>query len=135
MREIALADGPGDQRPPRQGGAGAAGPVRGGRYLDDRSFDPFWERAQDLDVPVYLHAADAAALPASQAGRPELRGPTWCWTAETATHALRIVFGGVFDRFPRVRVILGAPPTVVTRAQPAASTRSDHVHIHHRTHQ
>jgi 2,3-dihydroxybenzoate decarboxylase len=79
----------------------------GGRYLDDRSFDPFWERAQDLGVPVYLHAADAAALPASQAGRPELRGPTWSWTAETATHALRIVFGGVFDRFPDVRVILG----------------------------
>jgi 2,3-dihydroxybenzoate decarboxylase len=79
----------------------------GGRYLDDRSFDPFWERAQDLDVPVYLHAADAAALPASQAGRPELRGPTWSWTAETATHALRIVFGGVFERFPRVRLILG----------------------------
>jgi 2,3-dihydroxybenzoate decarboxylase len=78
-----------------------------GRYLDDRSFDPFWERAQDLGVPVYLHAADAAALPPSQAGRPELRGPTWSWTAETATHALRIVFGGVFDRFPRVRVILG----------------------------
>jgi 2,3-dihydroxybenzoate decarboxylase len=79
----------------------------GGRYLDDRFFDPFWEGAQHLDVPVYLHAADAAALPASQAGRPELRGPTWSWTAETATHALRMVFGGVFDRFPRVRVILG----------------------------
>jgi 2,3-dihydroxybenzoate decarboxylase len=79
----------------------------GGRYLDDRSFDPFWERAQDLGAPVYLHAADAAALPASQAGRPELRGPTWSWTAETATHALRIVFGGVFERFPRVRLILG----------------------------
>lgn len=78
-----------------------------GRYLDDRSFDPFWERAQDLGVPVYLHAADAAAPPASQAGRPELRGATWSWTAETATHALRLVFGGVFDRFPRVRVILG----------------------------
>jgi 2,3-dihydroxybenzoate decarboxylase len=33
-------------------------------------------------------------------------GPTWSWTAETATHALRIVFGGVFDRFPRMRLIL-----------------------------
>jgi 2,3-dihydroxybenzoate decarboxylase len=79
----------------------------GGRYLDDRSFDPFWERVQALGVPVYLHAADAADVPPSQAGRPELRGPTWSWTAETATHALRIVFGGVLDRFPGVRVILG----------------------------
>ncbi len=33
--------------------------------------------------------------------------PTWSWTAGTATRALRIVFGGVFERFPRVRVILG----------------------------
>jgi len=78
-----------------------------GRYLDDPFFDPFWERAQDLGVPVYLHAADAPALPPSQAGRPELEGATWSWTAETATHALRIVFGGVFERFPRVRLILG----------------------------
>jgi 2,3-dihydroxybenzoate decarboxylase len=78
-----------------------------GRYLDDRSFDPFWERTQDLGVPVYLHASDAAVLPASLSGRPELMGATWSWTAETATHALRMVFGGVFERFPRVRVILG----------------------------
>jgi 2,3-dihydroxybenzoate decarboxylase len=56
-----------------------------GRYLDDRSSDPFWERAQALNVPVYLHAADAAVLPASLAGRPELvgywsasRAPAWC---------------------------------------------------------
>jgi len=101
-----------------------------GRYLDDRSFDPFWERAQDLDVPVYLHAADAPALPPSQAGRPELRGPTWSWTAETATHALRMVFGGVFDRFPRVRVILGhmgeTVPYFLWRLDQRAAAFADH---------
>jgi 2,3-dihydroxybenzoate decarboxylase len=101
-----------------------------GRYLDDPSFDPFWERAQDLDVPVYLHAADAAALPASQSGRPELRGPTWSWTAETATHALRIVFGGVFDRFPRLRLILGhmgeTLPFFLWRLDQRASAFADH---------
>jgi 2,3-dihydroxybenzoate decarboxylase len=101
-----------------------------GRYLDDRSFDPFWERAQDLGVPVYLHAADAAALPASQAGRPELRGPTWSWTAETATHALRMVFGGVFERFPRVRVILGhmgeTVPYFLWRLDQRAGAFADH---------
>jgi 2,3-dihydroxybenzoate decarboxylase len=102
----------------------------GGRYLDDRFFDPFWERAQDLDVPVYLHAADAPALPPSQAGRPELRGPTWSWTAETATHALRIVFGGVFDRFPRVQVILGhmgeTLPYFLWRLDQRAAAFADH---------
>jgi 2,3-dihydroxybenzoate decarboxylase len=101
-----------------------------GRYLDDRSFDPFWERAQHLGVPVYLHAADAAAVPPSQSGRPELRGPTWSWTAETATHALRLVFGGVFDRFPRVRVILGhmgeTLPFFLWRLDQRAGAFADH---------
>jgi len=35
-----------------------------GKYLDDRSYDPFWERAAALDAPVYVHPADpVAALP------------------------------------------------------------------------
>lgn len=78
-----------------------------GCYLDDRRFDPFWERAQDLGVPVYLHASDAPELPPSMSGRPELIGPTWSWTAETATHALRIVFGGVLQRFADLTLVLG----------------------------
>lgn len=78
-----------------------------GAYLDHDRFRPFWERAEALGVPVYLHAADAPVLPPSYAGRPELLGPIWSWTAETATHALRLVLGGVFERFPRLRVVLG----------------------------
>jgi 2,3-dihydroxybenzoate decarboxylase len=102
----------------------------GGRYLDDRSFDPFWERAEDLGVPVYLHAADAAVLPASLSGRPELRGAAWSWTAETTTHALRIVFGGVFERFPGVRLILGhmgeTLPFFLWRLDQRAGAFADH---------
>ena len=79
----------------------------GGLYLDDRRFDPIWERAQALDVPVYLHAADPMVLPPTYAGQPELIGATWSWTAETAAHTLRIIFGGVFQRFPKVRLLLG----------------------------
>ena len=78
-----------------------------GQYLDDRRFDPFWERAEALGVPVYLHAADPMVLPPTYAGRPELVGATWSWTAETAAHALRLIFGGVFERYPKVRLLLG----------------------------
>ncbi len=78
-----------------------------GLYLDDGRFDPFWERAQALDVPVYLHAADPMVAPPTYAGRPELIGATWSWTAETAAHTLRIVFGGVLKRYPKVRILLG----------------------------
>ncbi len=78
-----------------------------GTYLDDDRYRPFWERVEALDVPVYLHASDPMVPPPTYAGRPELLGPTWSWTAETAAHALRLLFGGVFERHPRARVILG----------------------------
>ncbi|WP_299452416.1 amidohydrolase family protein [uncultured Pigmentiphaga sp.] len=78
-----------------------------GAYYDDPSYDPFWEALQDLGVPLYLHPADAVATPRALEGHPELAGATWGWQVETASHALRLLFGGVFDRFPRVRVILG----------------------------
>lgn len=78
-----------------------------GRYLDEDRFRPFWERVDALAAPIYLHPTDPADRPAMFAGRAELNGSTWAWTVEAATHALRLVFGGVFDRFPRVRLILG----------------------------
>ena len=78
-----------------------------GRYLDQDDFTPFWERVQDLDVPIYLHPTGSYVVPQNHHGRPELLGPVWNWTEETATHALRLVLGGVFERFPGARVILG----------------------------
>ena len=78
-----------------------------GAYLDDDRFRPFWECAEALGAPVYLHAADPATMPATYAGRPELIGATWSWTAETAAHTLRLIFGGVFDRHPKLKLLLG----------------------------
>jgi 2,3-dihydroxybenzoate decarboxylase len=78
-----------------------------GIYLDDSMYDPFWERMQDLDVPLYLHPADSFVKPYALEGCDELLKPTWEWTFETATHFLRLVFSGVFDRFPRLKLILG----------------------------
>ncbi len=78
-----------------------------GRYLDDERFLPFWERVQELDVPLYLHPGDLPDSPAMYAGRPELEGPVWAWTADTGAHALRLIFSGLFKRLPRLKVIVG----------------------------
>ena len=78
-----------------------------GKYLDDRSLDPFWERAQALEALIYLHPADPITPAPVLDGYKGLRRATWEWTFETGSHALRIVFGGVFDRFPRARLALG----------------------------
>ncbi|NUA31654.1 amidohydrolase family protein [Cupriavidus basilensis] len=78
-----------------------------GMYYDDPSYDAFWERMQALDVPMYLHPTDAFVAPHVYSGHPEISGAAWGWGVETASHALRLVFGGVFDRFPRLKLILG----------------------------
>lgn len=78
-----------------------------GTYLDEDRYRPFWERLEALDVPVYLHAASSMVEPRTYASRPELLGATWSWTAETAAHTLRMIFGGVFERHPKARLILG----------------------------
>ena len=78
-----------------------------GRYYDDPAFDVVWERLQALDVPLYLHPGDMADTPKMFEGHPELMRAAWGWGVETGTHALRLLFGGVFDRFPGVKLVLG----------------------------
>jgi len=78
-----------------------------GQYLDDPMLYPFWERAESLSALIYLHPADPPALFPALAGYKGLRRATWEWTMETGTHALRLIFGGTFDRFPKARLALG----------------------------
>ena len=74
-----------------------------GQYLDDPSLNPFWERAEALGTLIYLHPADPVSVAPVLQGHPGLRRATWEWGFETGSHALRLIFGGVFDRFPRAQ--------------------------------
>jgi 2,3-dihydroxybenzoate decarboxylase len=78
-----------------------------GQYLDHRALHPFWERAEALQATIYIHPADPITPSPALDGHDGLRRATWEWGFETGSHALRLVFGGVFDRFPRARIALG----------------------------
>ena len=78
-----------------------------GQYLDHPSLYPFWERAEALGALIYLHPADPIVPAPVLEGHKGLRRATWEWTFETGSHALRLIFAGVFDRFPRARLALG----------------------------
>lgn len=78
-----------------------------GRYLDDAAMRVVWERAEALDVPLYLHPANGVDSAHIFSGHPELVGPMWSWGVDTATHALRLIFSGVFDDFPKAKLLLG----------------------------
>jgi 2,3-dihydroxybenzoate decarboxylase len=78
-----------------------------GQYLDHPALHPFWERAEALQATIYIHPADPITPSPALDGHDGLRRATWEWGFETGSHALRLVFGGVFDRFPRARIALG----------------------------
>jgi predicted TIM-barrel fold metal-dependent hydrolase len=77
-------------------------------YYDDPIYDALWETMTALDVPLYLHPRNP--LPDQRRiyeGRTELLGASWAFGTETAGHALRMITGGLFDRFPQLTVVLG----------------------------
>ena len=85
-----------------------------GSFLDDKKFWPIFERAAKLDVPIYLHPAipNQMVVEAYYDGYrnndyPILMGAVWGFTVETATHALRLILSGVFQEYPRLKIILG----------------------------
>jgi predicted TIM-barrel fold metal-dependent hydrolase len=84
-----------------------------GRFLDERRFWPIFERAQALDVPLYMHPAPPhpAVVEAYYQDYakefPGLLTAGWGFTVETATQAIRLVLSGLFEAYPRLRIILG----------------------------
>jgi uncharacterized protein len=86
-----------------------------GRYLDDAFFWPILERAEALDVPIYLHPTPPpkAVVDASYVGNyptevaRTLATVAWGWHVETATHVLRLVVSGAFDRYPNLQLVVG----------------------------
>ena len=80
-----------------------------GRYLDDERFSVVLERAQALDVPIYIHPTDPpqGVTDVYYRDYPDMVTGGWGWQVETGTHLLRMMCGGVFDRFPRLRIIVG----------------------------
>ena len=87
--------------------------LAGGRFLDDRRFWPIFERAQALDVPLYMHPAVPHPAVIDTYYReyaekfPNLLRAAWGFTVETATQGIRLVLSGIFDHYPRLKIILG----------------------------
>ena len=79
-----------------------------GQYLDAPKFRPIFEMAQKLDVPVYLHPRS----PSPDIIQPYLTYPVlvsqvFGFGAETSLHAMRLICSGLFDEYPKLKLILG----------------------------
>jgi predicted TIM-barrel fold metal-dependent hydrolase len=120
------------------------------RYLDDQAFRPILERAEALRVPIYLHPTQPprAVIEASYRGfapavTERLAGAGWGWHIETAVHVLRMILGGIFDRYPALQILIGhmgealpfmlqrfdiMPPALTKLERPVSAYLRENVH-------
>jgi 2,3-dihydroxybenzoate decarboxylase len=81
----------------------------GDTYLDDKKYWGIFEVAERLDVPVYLHPnipSPSMIKPYSDYGFA-LAGNTLGFGAEVAVHTMRLIYSGLFDKYSRLKIILG----------------------------
>jgi 5-carboxyvanillate decarboxylase len=78
-----------------------------GEYLDDSKFWPIFEAAEALSVPIYIHPQTPPPRMIEPFLDCGLDGAVYGFAVETGLHMLRIIFAGVFDRFPGLKVVVG----------------------------
>jgi gamma-resorcylate decarboxylase len=77
-------------------------------YYDLPQYLPFWAELEKLGVPFYLHPR--RALPQDSRiyeGHRWMTGAAWGFGQETTVHALRLMASGLFDKHPRLTVVMG----------------------------
>ena len=89
--------------------------LENGSFYDTPPYDAVFSKAQELDVPLYLHPT----YPTSQHAKTLYDGPWndrlalnlggWCWGwhSMVGLHVLRLYAGGVFERFPKLKIVIG----------------------------
>jgi predicted TIM-barrel fold metal-dependent hydrolase len=84
-----------------------------GAFIDEKRFWPIFERAQALDVPIYLHPSlpDETVIARYYKDYvkdyPAILSAGWGFTVETATAGIRMVLSGVFKTYPNLKIIIG----------------------------
>ena len=73
-----------------------------GKPLDDESMWPLYERAASLDFPIWIHPQHANFYPWI---RKDVLDRVLAWPFDTSLAMARLVYGGVFERFPNLKIV------------------------------
>lgn len=78
-------------------------------FYDQPAYDAFWKVAEELDCPVYIHPRASTPLIHEELwkDRPWLEFSAWGYAERVGTHLLGIITGGVLDRFPKLKIVVG----------------------------
>ncbi|MDP6176072.1 MAG: amidohydrolase family protein, partial [Rhodospirillales bacterium] len=78
-----------------------------GKPLDLPEFDPIWEVMADYDLPIWVHPTRNPDIP-DYLSEPHSKFEIWWtfgWPYETAAFMARMVFKGIFDKYPNLKMI------------------------------
>jgi 5-carboxyvanillate decarboxylase len=79
-----------------------------GEYLDNKKYWIIFETAEELGVPIYIHPRwPSPDMLKPYSTYPGLERAMWGFAAEAGLHSIRLILSGVFDRYPRLKIILG----------------------------
>ena len=78
-----------------------------GEYLDDAKFWDIFAAAEALDVPIYLHPQTPPAAMVEPLLEAGLDGAIYGFAVETGMHLLRLIVCGLFDSFPKLKIVVG----------------------------
>ncbi len=76
--------------------------------LDHKKYWPIFEKMNELDVPMFLHPTEAHPDGAKlYEGYPVLASKMYGYAADVHLAAMRLILSGLFDEYPRLKIILG----------------------------
>ncbi|HEV7610761.1 MAG TPA: amidohydrolase family protein [Steroidobacteraceae bacterium] len=78
-----------------------------GEYLDAAKYWTIFEAAESLGLPLYLHPREPSPSMIAPFLEYGLYFAGWGFAAEAGLHAMRLIMSGVFERFPKLQIILG----------------------------
>lgn len=78
-----------------------------GEFLDEAGYEPILEAIESVGAPLYIHPRSPGPDHAAAYRKDHLEHAIWGYHAETGLHALRLITGGVFDDFPKLKIVLG----------------------------
>ncbi len=78
-----------------------------GEYLDDQKFWPIFEAAEALDAAIYIHPQTPPKNMSTEFIKRNLEGAIMGFAVEVALHVVAIVLSGAFERFPKLKIVIG----------------------------
>lgn len=98
-----------------------------GEYLDEQKYWPILEAAAGLDAAIYIHPRAPSPGMAAPYRKYQLEHAIWGYAVEVGLHTVKLLLSGVFDHYPKLRVVIGHMGENV----PYALYRLDWMHSHY----